>query len=1129
FEKERKKFSDRRTNTDWKKEIVCFNCGQKGHFASECPRKKHDHEGSGGKRRSAKAVITQSKPASPCLTTFIWASNYKEKLYTKLRKTQRLKSTTAPLSLELADGSVLDLREKVQLKAELPPYQDHKALCFAFEAYVMSMRGTSQHELVIGFPSILRMDLFNHMKVSSEDHSKTVQDVEWELEELDFKRIEKVEQMTLHNGIQINQEFESELAEVLDDISQQQSERRMSVPAMDIQLVEGSQFTLRSNRRVPRAHQEFLKREIRELLDCGTISHSSSPYHSPIVIVPKKGGKLRLCVDFRILNGITVPLQFPLPRLDDCLEGLQGQKIFGTLDLAKGFHQIPLTESASMLTAFRTPQGIFQYNTMPFGLVNAPSFFQQVMTHVFDGLIGKHCIVYIDDIIIFGRTIDTFVESLKLVLERINRFSLTLNREKCSLGMRQIEFLGFLISAEGRTICPDRVKAIKNIPEPTSKKDVRSFLGLINFVRDFIPECASISHNLYELTEKDTNFIWTKEHEESFSRLKELISSAATLSFPLDEGELRLFTDASDVGIGGALLQLSSDAKMKPIAFVSKALNAVQRRCIDSKRLNSVRIRLTYDTDNQLFVELKKLQAADPLPEEEKHTIDELGLVVLPSGFLYIPEKKEFRLKCIEHAHSSLIAADPLPEEEKHTIDELGLVVLPSGFLYIPEQKEFRLKCIEHAHSSLIGGHCGVNATLRRLKRWRIVWTNIKRDISKFVQECLVCQRDRLKINWKETKGCTFVDKPFFSIAVDAIGPFPESYKGCKYGLSFIDSFTRYIEIFPTKTANAEEAAEILYHEYILRFGVPEIIKSDNGKQFVNSLWEHLLKWLGVKHRKTTVYNPQSNGIVERSNRELLKFLRALIAEGMDSRNWDESFPLIRFLMNNQEHSVLGVTPFEMVFGRRADEVFDLFGKMTRKSPADVSETCSLGNKTTRRHSTEYLNELYSRLDALKKRLVDLQKERIIGSDPNDSPLVQPEAFVWLKPQKKTSKLSSRLRGPFQVVGNLGKNMVTIKNILDGKNSNVHLRRLIEVKGNHSFEQLKKMAGLSDGEYFIESIENHRGEDQTNLEFFVHWSGYEESENTWEPIDEVRDSIAMEDYLGEHPELRDLVPESKDK
>ncbi|GKT29046.1 hypothetical protein ADUPG1_005129, partial [Aduncisulcus paluster] len=200
------------------------------------------------------------------------------------------------------------------------------------------------------------------------------------------------------------------------------------------------------------------------------------------------------------------------------------------------------------------------------------------MNRVLQGLIGPVCLVYIDDVLIFGKSKDEFTINLELVLNRIKDYGLKLNPKKCLIGFQSLEFLGFVISKFGKEISPSRLNGIVNMARPRSKTEVRSFLGLINFVRDFIPNCSVICHDMRRLTEKDEKFVWSEKLDKQFIKIKQIIKSSIRLAFPDDNQELHLFTDASDYGMGGILLQISKTGKRSPLALISKALSAVQRR-----------------------------------------------------------------------------------------------------------------------------------------------------------------------------------------------------------------------------------------------------------------------------------------------------------------------------------------------------------------------------------------------------------------------------------------------------------------------------------------------------------------------------------------------------------------------
>ncbi|GKT33572.1 hypothetical protein ADUPG1_007433, partial [Aduncisulcus paluster] len=332
-----------------------------------------------------------------------------------------------------------------------------------------------------------------------------------------------------------------------------------------------------------------------------------------------------------------------------------------------------------------------------------------------------------------------------------------------------------------------------------------------------------------------------------------------------------------------------------------------------------------------------------------------------------------------------------LPQNDLGLHVKDGSVFIPKGA--VPLKKEL----IGHVHDSR---HIGINATLRGLKELDVRWKGMKRDVTSFVHDCLICQRDRMSIPKTITPAVTWEDRPFFCIAVDTIGPFRESSGGNKYVLSAIDTFTRFIELFPIQSTSAEEAGKVLLNRFITRYGVPGIIRSDNGSQFVNSLWECIIKSLGLKHHRVIVENPQGNGIVERSNKELLRFLKAILGSRKIRKDeWDEAIYICRFYMNTQVNSSTGLTPFEMAFARKGTEMMDLFKKSIH------IEDLKLSNKQTKERSIEFVKSYRDKLDKFHELAREIQdrheKER---QRRVKLPDIETGKFVWLKPQKRSSK-----------------------------------------------------------------------------------------------------------------------------
>ena len=343
----------------------------------------------------------------------------------------------------------------------------------------------------------------------------------------------------------------------------------------------------------PRRLAAGQKQEVRELLqkmqDRGIIRPSSSPWASPIVLVRKSNGSLRFCVDYRKINKVTRKDAYPLPRIDDALDTLSGCRWFTTLDLISGYWQVQLHPDDREKSAFTTFDGLYEFNVMPFGLCNAPATFQRLMDCVLAGLQWTSCLVYIDDIVIPGKTFDDHLINLHSVLIRLREANLKLQPPKCIFARKSVNFLGHIISAEGIATDPGKIDKVTTWPTPTCRRDVQQFLGLCNYYRRFIKDFAVIAKPLHRLTEKATTFCWNENCQLAFEKLRQELTSTPVLAFPDYSRPFLLDTDASDSGIGAVLSQVQDDGRERVIGYASRMLSKPERRyCTTRKELLSV-------------------------------------------------------------------------------------------------------------------------------------------------------------------------------------------------------------------------------------------------------------------------------------------------------------------------------------------------------------------------------------------------------------------------------------------------------------------------------------------------------------------------------------------------------------
>ena len=330
-------------------------------------------------------------------------------------------------------------------------------------------------------------------------------------------------------------------------------------------------------RRLPYHQKAEVQEEVKKLTQAGVVSESQSPWSSPIVVVRKKTGEIRLCVDYRKLNDVTRKDAHPLPRIEDMFDTLSGSRYFSTLDLASGYHQVEVEPKDRDKTAFVTPFGLYQYNVMPFGLCNAPATFQRLMALVFSGMMGETCLAYLDDIIIFSKTFDEHLIKLEKVFNRLLSANLKLKAEKCSFCQPKVHFLGHIVSAEGLATDPEKITKIKNWPVPRNVNEVRSFMGYATYYRRFIPNFAQLMAPINDLVQKDRAFSWNQKCQEAFDLVKRKFTDAITLRYPDFSQEFLLDTDASDFGIGAVLSQLVAGVE-RPVAYYSRSLSKPERR-----------------------------------------------------------------------------------------------------------------------------------------------------------------------------------------------------------------------------------------------------------------------------------------------------------------------------------------------------------------------------------------------------------------------------------------------------------------------------------------------------------------------------------------------------------------------
>ena len=842
------------------------------------------------------------------------------------------------------------------------------------------------------------------------------------------------------------------------------------------------------NYKIPIGQREIVNNLVQEMKDQGVVIPSTSPYNSPLLLVPKKDKSFRLVIDYRKLNSQTIPDRMPMPVIGDVLSQLGGAKVFSSLDLLSGYFQVPLEKESQPLTAFSTHNEHLEFTVMPFGLTSAPLTFVRLMQSVLGNIDNVFC--YLDDIIIHSKTIEEHLITLEKVLTALKDAGLKLKLKKCQFLRNELEFLGHRVTAEGIRMQQAKIEAIVQYPPPINVKGVRRFLGLIGYYRPFIQGFSSIAYPLNQLLRQDVPFHWEQDQQTAFEELKSKLMQDPILIYPDFNKEFYIACDASGYGLGAVLLQ-KGKLRLMPISFASRSLNdaekrysATERECLaivwalKKFRHTILGFKVNILTDHRPLLDLFKKRA---FTNNQKFNRWFISVLEFGPNFQYIPG----RFNTMADSLSRMNEADnvskgtysfsfsckltdldlDLVREEQQKDDQireiLGELLSDSDYqgdyqlingsvykrpvgqndcarLYVPATLRQEVLNLVHSHS--LAGHPGLAKTCKILTR-NYFWRNCTVDAKEFISKCEVCNKHKGVVNRPAPLEKYPSDLfPFEMVSMDTMGPFPTTQNNFRYILVFIDYLTRYTEVVPIRNRNAATVAEALKHRIITRHSCPKVLISDNALEFTSALLNSLCDFYDIKKVQIVAHKPSSNGLVERANKKILDVLKTLVTPS--STDWDSVLDDVQFAINSIVNKSTGETPHYLLYG---------YDKRTPYSLVDDA----VPPRRTYNYDDYIAYRTRKSYDMYHRTRLALDKAFAEYKGQYDKKTVVPQLKVGMKVYVKKGmkdgpmyKVSESFEGPYRIIELLKYHKIKLVDISNGNTRVCHSNNVKVIKGD---------------------------------------------------------------------------------